>query len=319
MTTSADGSGMPVVDGAPFVALTALYVPADRGDRIEKALAAGADIVIVDLEDAVAPSRKDAARAALATLGMGLPGSVGSVGAAVQVRINARGSRWHEADLAAVGALPADVGVRVPKVESAEDIRAVADAVPGHAIHALVESALGVERAFEIASAGIASAGIASAGVESVGVASAGVASVALGEADLRSQLGLAPGMAGEPGLRWARSRLVNAAAAAGLPAPMMSVYADIRDAIGLAASCATGRALGLVGRAAIHPSQLPVIVAAFAPSAAEVARAREVLARVGAARADGVGTVVLDDGTFLDVAMVRAARRTLALADRSR
>jgi citrate lyase subunit beta/citryl-CoA lyase len=274
------------------VPLTALYVPGDRPDRWEKAIAAGADVVIIDLEDAVAPARKDEARAALAALR-----PVSEV--ALQVRVNARGTAWHHADLDTITALALEVGVRVPKVQSAEEVESLAQRVRGRAIHALIESAIGVERAFEIASAGVASIG--------------------LGEADLRSQLGLARGPKGEPGLLWARSRVVNAAAAAGIGAPMMSVYADIADVDGLAASCATGRALGFVGRAAIHPAQLAAIEAAFMPTPDELASAREVISRMATATTDGIGTVVLADGTFLDVAMVDAARRTLAIADRTR
>ena len=274
------------------VPLTALYVPGDRPDRWEKAVATGADIVIIDLEDAVAPSRKDGARAGLAAL---RPVS----DTMFQVRVNARGTGWYEADLEAVAALPADIGVRVPKVQSADDVEALAEQIDGRAIHALIESALGVERAFEIANAGVRSIG--------------------LGEADLRSQLGLARGPDGAPGLLWARSRVVNAAAAAGIAAPMMSVYADVADLDGLVVSCAAGRALGFIGRAAIHPAQLAPIEAAFTPTPEEVARAREVITRVATAAADGVGTVVLDDGTFLDVAMVDSARRTIALAERRR
>ena len=273
------------------IVLTALYVPADRPDRVAKALAAGADQVIVDLEDAVAPSAKEAARVALAeALAGAAPGAP-----PVQVRVNARGSAWHEDDLAAVAALTTDVAVRLPKTASPDDVAAVRGLAPGRRIHALIESAIGVERAFDIASSG--------------------VSTIALGEADLRSQLGLPSGS--DEGLQWIRSRVVNAAAAAGLPAPKMSAYADVRDAEGLAGSCAAGRALGFLGRTAIHPSQLPVIERAFRPSAAEAERAREIVSRVGSAAADGSGTVVLEDGTFLDVAMVDAARRTVALAER--
>ncbi|WP_147916816.1 HpcH/HpaI aldolase/citrate lyase family protein [Ruania zhangjianzhongii] len=276
--------------------LSSLYVPGDRPDRVAKALASGADCVIVDLEDAVAASQKEAARDSLAeALGDAADaGGVHGSGPAVQVRVNARGSAWHEADLAAVALLDEAVGVRVPKVSGADDVAAVQAALPGREVHALIETALGVEHAFEIASAG--------------------VASVALGEADLRADLGLAAGEEGEPGLAWVRSRLVVAAAAASLPAPQMSVYADVRDLEGLAHSCQRGRALGLVGRTAIHPAQLPVIRDAFAPTDAEIRRAREIIDRVGAAEADGSGTVVLEDGTFLDVAMVRAARRMLSI-----
>ncbi|WP_309068787.1 CoA ester lyase [Microbacterium sp.] len=269
------------------IVLTALYVPADRPDRVSKALTAGADEVIVDLEDAVAPARKRDARAALV--------DALSAASSVQVRINARGSAWHDDDLAAIRELPATVAVRVPKIASADDVAAAREVVPGRRIHALIESAIGVERAFDIASAG--------------------VATLALGEADLRSQLGLPSG--DDAGLQWIRSRVVNAAAAAGLPAPMMSAYTDVRDADGLAASCAAGRAMGFLGRTAIHPAQLPVIERAFRPSDAEVDRAREIVERVGSAADDGSGTVVLGDGTFLDVAMVEAARRVLAIATR--
>lgn len=266
--------------------LTALYVPADRPDRVAKALASGADCVIVDLEDAVAASHKETARAALAEA------LSGDLDVPVQVRVNPRGPAWHDADLAAVSELDPAVGVRLPKVSGPEDVAAARSVLPDREVHALIETALGVERAFQIASGG--------------------VASVALGEADLRAELGLAAGEEGEPGLAWVRSRLVVAAAAAGLPSPQMSVYADVRDLDGLARSCARGRALGFAGRTAIHPAQLPVIRDAFAPTEAELARAQEIIDRVGAAEADGAGTVVLEDGTFLDVAMVRAARRML-------
>lgn len=274
--------------GRPVI--TALYVPGDRPERVAKALGSGADAVIVDLEDAVAPAHKDLAREGLAALLRGVTAS----GPEVQVRINARGSAWHEADVAAVAALPAGIGVRVPKVTARDDVAAVAAAAPDRPIHVLLESAIGIERAFDIASSGIATLG--------------------LGEADLRSQLGLPGGPEGERGLQWIRSRVVVAAAAAGLPAPLMSAYADVRDLDGLASSCGAGRALGFLGRTAIHPAQLPVIRSAFRPSEAELVRAREIVARVGEAAADGSGTVVLDDGTFLDVAMVEAARRTLSL-----
>jgi citrate lyase subunit beta/citryl-CoA lyase len=97
-----------------------------------------------------------------------------------------------------------------------------------------------------------------------------------------------------------------------------MAVWTDLADADGLAASCVAGRGLGFVGRAAIHPKQLPVIEAAFRPSAAEIAAATEVVAALDAATAAGSGTAVLAGGRFIDVAMVEQARRTLALAART-
>ncbi|TDD68226.1 CoA ester lyase [Jiangella aurantiaca] len=272
--------------------LTLLYVPADRPGRAEKALASSADVVILDLEDAVAPSAKAAARSGAA--------SVLSVvdGRDVQVRVNAPGTPWGADDLALVAGLPPSVSVRVPKVASPDDVAAVRSVVGDRPVHVLLETAAGVEAAFDIASA-------------------PGVASIGLGEADLASDLGLSgPGV--EDGLAWCRQRLVVAARAAGLPAPAMAVWTDLADTDGLAASCVRGRGLGFVGRAAIHPKQLPVIEAAFRPPPDEVARAEEVVAAVEAAAAAGYGTAVLPGGRFLDVAMVDQARRVLALADRT-
>ncbi|MEU0487868.1 CoA ester lyase [Nocardiopsis sp. NPDC006139] len=268
--------------------LTWLYVPADRPDRVARALDSDADVVIVDLEDAVAPARKDEARAAAARL-------LAGADRPAQLRINHPDTPWHAGDLAALAGLPAAVGARLPKVESPDQVRDLAARLPGRPLHPLLESALGVERAFEIAAA------------------SPAVASLGLGEADLSSDLRAD----GDAALAWARGRTVVAARAAGLPPPAMSVYPRVGDPEGLAASCAAGRALGFCGRAAIHPAQLPVIRAAFLPTPDEVDRARTVLARVGEAADAGVGAIALPDGTFLDRAMLDRARATLALADR--
>ncbi|WP_326949157.1 CoA ester lyase [Amycolatopsis sp. NBC_01307] len=267
--------------------LTFLYAPADRPDRVAKALGSAADVVLVDLEDAVAPAHKDAARANVLRL-------LASVVRPVQVRVNHPSTPWHAADLAAVTALPLEVGVRLPKVESPEEIRAVAAALPDRALHPLIESALGVERALDIATA------------------SPRIASLGLGEADLRSDLGVAD----DAGLTWARSRVIVAARAARLAPPAMSAYANVRDLDGLAESCRAGRALGFRGRTAIHPVQLATIRAAFLPTPQEIARAREVVERVTGATAAGVGAIALADGTFLDVAMVEQARTVLSLAE---
>ena len=267
--------------------LTLLYVPADRPDRVGSALAGTADVVLVDLEDAVAPDRKESARQNAARL-------LASVtDRPVQVRVNDVRTAAGAADLAMVAGLPPAIGVRLPKVEDPATVRAVADRVPGRALHPLLESALGVERAYRIATAHPA------------------VASLGLGEADLRADLGLPAGA--EDGLAFPRSRVVVAARAAGLPAPAQSVYPNVRDLAGLAESCRTGRRTGFLGRAAIHPAQLPVIEDVYAPTEAEVAAARELLA------ADTGGAAALPDGRFVDEAVLRAARRTVALATRHR
>lgn len=147
------------------VPLTWLYVPGDRSDRVGKALAGDADVVIVDLEDAVSPTAKAVARQIVSSI-------LGGIDRPVQVRVNAPSSPWGADDLTAVRGLPPRVGVRIPKCESAAEVAGIADAVGDRAVHLLVESALGVERALELA------------------VAHPRVASIGLGEADLRAQLG---------------------------------------------------------------------------------------------------------------------------------
>lgn len=281
--------------------LTLLYAPADRPERFEKALKSGTDAVIFDLEDAVAPSAKELARTNLATLfssaQSGSPQSVAVQTALqnvrVQVRINAVDSPWFEEDLELVASLPSTVGVRIPKSESPAVIGAVAQRVPNRSLYLLLESALGIENAFALATA------------------TPQVKGISLGEADLRSQLGIT----GDRGLEFARSRVVYAAAAAGLEPPAMAVYASVTDAEGLAASCQEGKALGMFGRTAIHPKQLETIRAAFLPTADEIARAQEIVARMQTATQAGSGTVVLADGTFLDAAMVVRAQRLVGIS----
>ncbi|MYZ12739.1 CoA ester lyase [Streptomyces sp. SID339] len=270
--------------------LTWLYAPGDRPDVVAKALLAGADAVIVDLEDAVAPDRKAYARAATAEL-LSSPQPL-----PVHVRVNALDGPLAEDDLRAVAPLPGVAGLRLPTVTTrAEVIRVAERAVPADggapALHALVESALGLEHAFAIATAHPALRGIS------------------LGEADLRADLGVRD----DSGLDWARSRVVVAARAAGLAPPAQSVHPDIRDLAGLAASCARGRTLGFLGRAAIHPRQLPVIERAYLPTPAEIERAEAI---TEAAATDG-GALALPDGRFVDKAVVEGARRVLALARR--
>ena len=266
--------------------LTWLYVPGDRPDRVATALASAADVVIVDLEDAVAAGAKAGARQATADALQ-----EASDERPVQVRINAVGTPWHEDDLAMVAALPRTVGLRLPKAERVEAVRDVGTAAPDRPLHLLVESALGLERAYDLASCGVASIG--------------------LGEADLRADLGVTA----DKGLLWARGRIVAAAAAAGLPPPSMSAYTDVRDLDGLAESCRTGKSLGFLGRTAIHPAQLDVIRTAFTPTAEEVDRAEELLAAAEAGAAAGRGAVALPDGRFVDEAVLRQARRVVALA----
>lgn len=264
--------------------LTGLYVPANRPDRFAKAVAAGPDLVVFDLEDAVPVDAKGSARewavAWIAAHGVG------------ELRVNAPRTPWHADDLAAVAAVPA-IRLRVPKVESAADVLAVLEQVPSARITALIESPLGLERAFEIATA------------------DPRVVGVALGEADLRSSLGVD----GAEGLAWARGRLVSASRAAGLGAPMMSVHPRVDDVDGLRRTSLEGRALGFVGRMAIHPRQLATIVECFTPTAVQVAEAVELLTAVEKAGVTAGGVIVLPDGRMADPAMIGRAQELTALA----
>jgi citrate lyase subunit beta/citryl-CoA lyase len=260
-------------------------------------MASGADEVIIDLEDAVVPARKGSAREAVQAF---FERRIETGEPPVQVRVNGVGTSWHEDDLAALVSLPRLAGIRLPKAESPEQVRLIGESLPQHGsvrLHLLIESARGVEAAAELAGAHRL------------------IASIALGEADLRSDLGVAD----EHGLLWSRGRIVVAAAAAGLPPPAMSAFPDVEDETGLAASCREGRALGFLGRAAIHPRQLPVIEAAFLPDEGEIAEAEATLAALADAEGEGTGTAVLPGGRFVDRATAERARRVVRLAARRR
>ena len=227
--------------------------------------------MIVDLEDAVAPAAKEEARANLQDL-LGQRGEK-----PVFVRVNAGSA----ADLEAVAQLEL-AGVIVPKVDRPDDIPADVRAP----VHALIESPLGLENAFAIAS-------------------HPDVQGISLGEADLRSLTG-----ALEVGMDWARGRIVNAAVAAGLARPPQSVYPQVRDLEGLARSCRRGRVLGHLGRTAIHPDQLQVIEEAYLPTRNEVEAARATIEQL-----KGAGAGTLEGGAFVDAAMLGAAAQVLELA----
>ncbi|MFF1352591.1 HpcH/HpaI aldolase/citrate lyase family protein [Streptomyces sp. NPDC058297] len=267
--------------------LTWLYAPGDRPEVVAKALDSGTDVVLIDLEDAVAPDRKAYALDATAEF------LADKHPVPVHVRVNALNSPRAESEVRRLTPLPGLGALRLPKVQGPACLDRVSDwSVEVPPLYALLESALGVEQAYDIAR-------------------HPGVRGIALGESDLRAELGVASG----EGLAWPRGRAVVAARAAALPPPPQSVYPDVRDTVGLARSCAQGRALGFFGRMAIHPRQLPVIEAAFLPTAAEVEAATEV---VGAA-ATKAGALALPDGRFVDAAIVSDARRVLALASRRR
>ncbi len=286
---SANGSaGGAAREAVADPVLTWLYAPGDRPEVVAKALRSGADVVIVDLEDAVAADRKGYALDATAEL------LAERHPVPVHVRINAPTGPLAAAEARRLAPLPGLGALRLPKVSRPADLAAVPRVLADGRVpplYPLLEDALGIEHAYAVATAHPAVAGLA------------------LGEADLRADLGVTD----EAGLAWPRGRVVLAARAAGLPAPAQSVYPDVRDAEGLARSCATGRALGFLGRAAIHPRQLRVIERAYLPTQQEIDRAEEVLTAATSYR----GALALPDGRFVDPAVVAGAHRTLTLARR--
>lgn len=235
-----------------------LFVPGHRPDRFAKAAASGADAVILDLEDAVPLDAKDEARAALATYAAPVP---------ALVRINAQGTPWHGADVAAVVALK-PAAVMLPKAEDTGTLDALAAALgPGIPIIALIESARGLAQARTLA-------------------AHPAVARLAFGSVDFCADLGSAH-------LRElllpARFELVLASRLAGLIPPLDGVTTRIDDASEAEDDARHAAAMGFGGKLAIHPKQVTPIRAGFRPSEEEIAWAERVLASGdGAARVDG-------------------------------
>lgn len=263
-----------------------LFVPADRPERLPKALASGAHAVIVDLEDAVAAAARPAARAALAA-------AWGAVAPAdrrrVAVRVNGMATADHAHDIDLMQRL-AGQGLQalvVPKAEDAEDL-SVLYARLGLALLPLIETAEGAAQPGAIAAA-------------------RGVLRLALGHIDLQADLGMAcgPDEAELAPVRWA---LVLASRRAGLPPPVDGVTTALGDAGRLAADAARARRFGFGGKLCIHPSQLPGVHAAFAPSAAE----RHWACRVLQASIVAQGGVCTVDGQMVDTPVLALAHRIL-------
>lgn len=273
------------------LARTFLFVPADRPERHARALATGAGGVIVDLEDAVASERKVAAREQLRSSVAVLP-AVDR--ARLLVRINARGTPWHEGDRALVGDLAAEsliAGVMLPKAERAADLHQLAaDVGPKGVLVPLIESAAGLEAAVELAAA-------------------PQVLRLAFGNLDFQADLGLACD-ASEAELVPVRLALVLASRRAGLAAPIDGVTPDWRNAERLAADTARARRGGFGAKLCIHPDQVAPVHAALGPSTDELAWARRVM---DATRSAGGGVISLD-GRMVDAPVVRLAQRLLAL-----
>jgi citrate lyase subunit beta/citryl-CoA lyase len=283
---------------------TFLFAPGNHPRRVEKALGLDADAVILDLEDAVAVSDKEAARKPVAEAlrrprrGRGY------------VRVNAPATPYCYRDL--VETLHAQVdGVFLPKVESAADLHAVdwlmaalerergiaegsIDLVP------MVETAAGVARVDRILQARSLRPYPCAWRVKRV----------AFGAADFSLEAGLAPSLE-EPELASARDRVVLASRAAGAQAPLDSPWFHLRDMDGFRRALERSRRGGFQGRLCVHPDQVPVANAAFTPSAEDVARAERIVAAFKAVEAKG-GAAVEVDGQMVDYPVVHRAQALL-------
>ena len=270
-----------------------LFVPGYRPDRFGKAMAAGADAVCIDLEDAVPPQRKAMARKAVAHFleEMSVEGPRNEAGAPhLIIRINDPDTDLGRADTEALRGTRQPDAFMIPKVRTAAGLRRAArllsDGVP---LFALIETALGLENAADI------------------GQASPAVAGLVFGGFDLAIELRADPSW--EP-LLHARSRVVHAAALSGLDAIDMPSL-GFREMSGLREEAGRVRRLGFAGKMAIHPAQLPVIHEVFTPSELEVERAHRIL---DADREAGGGAVALE-GRMVDRPVAEVARRVLARA----
>ncbi len=265
-----------------------LFVPADRPERHAKALASGADSVIVDLEDAVAPGRKDAARAALEASFATLPSADR---ARLLVRINGEGTPWFADDRALAGRLAAGGlgGLMVPKVESAALLQHIVAACPGLALVPQIESGAGLDALPAIASG-------------------PGVVRLCLGHLDLQNDLGMRCGP-DESEIAPARWDIVRASRRAGLPPAIDSVTVETRDLSVVDHDAARALRQGFGAKLCIHPAQVAPVHAAFTPSATQQDWARRVLQAVALSQ----GAVCTLDGRMVDAPVITAARRLLA------
>lgn len=277
-------------------AISYLYVPGNNPDRFAKADRVGADAVIFDLEDAVSPADKEAARAQVADhLARPRP-----AGVEAWVRLNSDDRLGR--DVAAVvgpglrGVIPAKTSNREELVRLdalLADAELACGLRPGRiAVAPLIESGLGVANIVDIAHG-------------------PRVTTLHLGEVDLAADLGLEPA-GDEIELLFSRSQAVVACSAAGIGSPVAPVSTNFRDLAGFSTSTLGLRRLGFVGRACIHPAQLAVVHEVFTPTAVQTAEAEDILQRLDEA---GAGVAVDAAGRMIDEAVARQARRILAQA----
>ena len=259
------------------LARSLLFVPGNRPERFAKAAASGAHLIVLDLEDAVSPDDKGVARDAISTwLTAGNPGIT---------RINAAETLWYATDLAMLAALP-QAAVMLPKADATSVTRTVA-ALPGCPLIALVETVKGYRELTQVA------------GIP-------GVVRIAFGSVDFGTETGIAD--IGEA-MTAIRTRIVLESCFAGLAAPIDGVSVSIDDHDTILHDATRSRQFGFGGKLCIHPRQVPVVNAAFRPSADEIDWARRVLAATEASK----GSATTVDGKMIDKPVVDKARRVLS------
>ena len=250
---------------------------------IEKARGLNADVIALDLEDAVAPDMKDAARE------QACEAVSAFAGREVVIRINAPGSVWGKHDLAAVRAARPDA-VLLPKVGGAADVAAARGDIP---VWAMIETPMAV--------------------LNVAAIAASGAACLCLGANDLLNEMH-ATALPDRRNLWGAMTQTVIAARAHGLGV-IDGTFNDIHDADGFSAACAQGRAFGFDGKTLIHPGQIEICNSTFAPSPEEIAAARRVLDAFAAPENKNKGALALD-GRMVERLHADNAARLLALAD---
>lgn len=275
---------------------SALYMPGSNQRALAKARELPADVLILDLEDAVAPAAKESARvqiaAALAEGGYGAR--------ELLVRVNGLDTPWGADDLRAFAGAGAD-GIVLPKVSSADDVLQavrlldVAGAGAGMRLWCMAETARGI------------------LAIDAIAGAHPCVAGILMGTSDLARELRVSHAPQ-RTGFLTALGQCVLAARAHGLDI-LDGVHLDLHDDAGLQAVCAQGRELGFDGKTLIHPKQVDPCNEVFAPSAGAVEHARKVIAAYEAAVAEGKN-VVLVDGKLVENLHAESARRLVALAE---
>ncbi len=280
---------------------SALYMPGSNVRAIEKSRTLPTDAVIFDLEDAVAPENKETARTQVAAAV-----KAGGFGArAVIIRINALSTAWGKADLEAAAAAKPDA-ILVPKVENPLDLswigtRLDQTAVPkSTAVWAMIETPLAILNVTAIAECAVANP-------------QSRLACLVLGTNDLVKETRAELDENRTAALYWL-SASITAARAYGLTV-LDGVYNNFKDLDGLARECRQGRMLGFDGKTLIHPDQIPAANQAFAPSAADIAWSRKIIAAFEQPEHQGKGAITLD-GRMVELLHADIARDTIAIAD---